>query len=204
MKLRDLLVPDEIQSAAEAASDMLGVVRQTSHFWLKQAFAAFVPLLLGYALGIWLIDTSTLAKLTAIKDIVAAVLTLASVLAGFMVTLMLFTGRTSGTKVLTADQAPAYVEKIIYLLFSQALTLIVHILCILVCVGWLVVYSVSASSSVTATLFALAAGFLTLSLFRTLLLPFQIYEVHQFELSAMVEEKNRQFMKELEEQDRDL
>lgn len=201
MNLRDLIVPDEVQSAASAAADMLGVVKQTSHFWLKQAFAALLPLAIGYLLGWWLAKGASAKQIESIQDIVTAIMTLASVLAGFMVTLMLFTGRTSGTKVLTADQAPLYVEKITYLLFSQALTLIVHILCILLCMVWLIAQSASADVIVARALFAVCVGFLALSMLRTLLLPFQIYEVHHFELNAMVDEKNREFMQSIRSSD---
>ncbi|MNR26819.1 hypothetical protein D3C85_1440550 [compost metagenome] len=127
------------------------------------------------------------------------IMTFISVLAGFMVTLMLFTGRSGGAKQLTVDQAPLYVEKITYLLFSQAVTLAVHIVCILGCLAWLIVQSHGDGALMGQWLFVATIGLLLLSMFRTLLLPFQIYEVHHFELTAMVEEKNEEFRKALRE-----
>ncbi|MOA25924.1 hypothetical protein D3C78_1466800 [compost metagenome] len=118
-----------------------------------------------------------------------------------MVTLMLFTGRTSGTNGLTVEQAPEYVEKITYLLFSQALTLVIHILCILACLAWLAVYSIGASGLPATILFSACTGLMLLSMIRTLLLPFQIYEVHEFELSAMVDEKKREFRATLDREE---
>jgi uncharacterized membrane protein YfcA len=199
MKLRDWLVPDEMQSAASAAHQMLRVVTNTSHFWLKQIFAALVPLLLGGYLGWWLANCMTPDQVKSTKDVITAIMTLVSVLAGFMVTLMLFTGRTSGADTLSVEQASAYVEKITYLLFSQALTLVVHVACVLAGLAWLVAQNVSSDTTVINVLFAVCTGFLSLSLVRTLLLPFQIYEVHHFELAAMVDEKQRAFMASIRE-----
>ena len=134
MNLRDWLLPDEVQSAVVAGAEMLRVVTKTSHFWIKQTVAALIPLAGGAGLGYWLSDGPvTPTQIVAMKDIMMGIMTFISVLAGFMVTLMLFTGRSGGAKLLSVDQAPLYVEKITYLLFSQAVTLAVHIVCILGC-----------------------------------------------------------------------
>lgn len=200
MKVRDWLLPDEVQSAAAAGSEMLRVVSQTSHFWLKQTIAAVIPLGVGALAGYWLSEgVVSSTQLVAIKDIMMGIMTFISVLAGFMVTLMLFTGRSGGAKLLTVDQAPLYVEKITYLLFSQAVTLAVHISCILGCLAWLIVQSHGEGTVLGQWLFVATIGLLLLSMFRTLLLPFQIYEVHHFELMAMIEEKNEEFRKALRE-----
>jgi len=200
MRVRDWLLPDEVQSAATAGAEMLRVVTQTSNFWIKQTVAAVVPISLGAALGYWLSEGGAQgAQAVALKDIMTGIMTFISVLAGFMVTLMLFTGRSGGAKLLSVDQAPLYVEKITYLLFSQAVTLAVHIVCILACLIWLIVQSHGQAMVLGQWLFVISIGLLILSMFRTLLLPFQIYEVHHFELTAMVEEKNEEFRKALRE-----
>ncbi|KAA8739139.1 hypothetical protein FE275_19430 [Pseudomonas koreensis] len=194
MRFRDWFVPDEIQSAAQAAAQMFHVAANTSHFWLKQLTGSLFPIVLGGGIGWWaVINNADLKSVESLKDVVTNVLTFASVLAGFMVTLMLFTGRTSGTKLLTVDQAPEYVQKVTYLLFSQAFTLIIHIGCIVLCVAWLFMLGVKSSPAVGLWLLVAVFGVVSLSLFRTVLLPFQIYEVHLFELEAMLEEKYREY-----------
>ncbi len=45
-----------------------------------------------------------------------------------------------------------------------------------------------------------SSGVLLLALIRTLLLPFQIYEIHEFELDSMVDEKKDNIRKALREQ----
>lgn len=209
MRWRDYIIPDEVQSAHAAAADMLFVARQTSHFWLKQLFAFAIPLLVGVGFGLLFIELSCgginqNGLGSVFKDVVTVIMTLASVLAGFMVTLMLFTGRTSGSNELTVDDAPVYVAKISYLLFSQSLTLIIHVGCVASGLIWLILNSIPVDVSVINTVFCLVLGFACLSLARTLLLPFQIYEVHHFELSAMVNEKNKKFREELKRQESSL
>lgn len=202
MRLRDWFVPDEIQSAAQAAAQMFHVAANTSHFWLKQFTGSLFPIALGCGVGWWaLIYDSELKQMESLKDVVTNVLTFASVLAGFMVTLMLFTGRTNGTKLLTVDQAPEYVQKVTYLLFSQAFTLIIHIFCIILCVAWLFMLGVKSAPEINCWLLVAVFGVVSLSLFRTVLLPFQIYEVHLFELEAMLEEKYKEYEKSKEEKD---
>lgn len=201
MKWKDYLIPDEIQSAQAAASDMLAVATKTSHFWFKQLFAMLLPICLGALCG-WLLvnyaGTSEPKDGGIFKDIVIAAMTLASVLAGFMVTLMLFTGRTSGASEVSVDDTQDYIAKICYLLFSQALTLIIHVCSVVFGLAWLALFSVSAATIITDIIFCVTLGFMCLSLARTLLLPFQIYEVHHFELKAMADAKNAAFMKSLE------
>jgi len=201
MKWTDYLIPDEIQSAQAAAADMLAVATQTSHFWFKQLFAMLIPILLGIMCG-WLLvkyaGTEQPADGGIFKDVVIAAMTLASVLAGFMVTLMLFTGRTSGANEVSIDDTQDYIAKICYLLFSQALTLIIHVCSVVFGLAWLALFSVSAATAITNAIFCITLGFMCLSLARTLLLPFQIYEVHHFELKAMADAKNAAFIKSLE------
>ena len=200
MRLRDFIIPDEVQSASAAATGMLGIVTRTSHFWLKQCFAAILPVALGFGLG-WLLSGALAGREESIiRGVVAAVLTLASVLAGFMVTLMLFTGRTTGASSLPFEQAEEYVAKVKYLLFSQAVTPIVHLLLIAFCIAWLIADAVGAALLIDKILLGASSGVLLLALIRTLLLPFQIYEIHEFELDSMVDEKKDNIRKALREQ----
>lgn len=204
MSLRDLLVPDEIQSAGRAARQMLSVVQKTSYFWAKHAFAAAVPFLVGGLIGYFLSCAATdQTQLEGVRQVVTGILTFVAVLAGFMVTLMLFTGRTEGAKSLSVDDAPIYVEKVTYLLFSQALTLAIHLFCGLFCIAWLMLQSVDVDPVVSQVTLVVTFGLLALSMLRALLLPFQIYEVHHFELDSVVVEKREQFRREMEDAGRE-
>lgn len=197
MKLKDYFVSDEIQSAMDAGQQMFGVVTQTSYFWLKQAIAIFIPIISGYLISKWLIQTFILSvnqeKLNNLSTAVGSSMAVITVLAGFTVTLMLFTGRASSTKSLTADTAQTYVDKVTYLLFSQALTLVLHVISIVSCLTWIFIQSLHKDQLASPFILSITAGLIFLSLLRTLLLPLQIFDVHQFELRGMVDEKIQEF-----------
>lgn len=201
MKLKDYFVSDEIQSALDAGQQMFGVVTQTSYFWLKQAIAILTPILIGYLISQCLINsfilTTTKEQLHSLISAVGSSMAVITVLAGFTVTLMLFTGRASSTKSLTADTAQAYVDKVTYLLFSQALTLLLHVISVLACLTWIFIQSLQDDQLASPAVLSLTAGLVLLSLLRTLLLPLQIFDVHQFELRGMVDEKIQEFQESI-------
>lgn len=199
MKLKDWIVPDEFQSGAFAATQMLRMVKQTSHFWLKQAFALVVPVCVGYLISHVVISVGATGKAPDFKDFISNCLTISSVLAGFIVTLMLFTGKTDGAKSLTIDQAPIYIQKVTYLLFSQCLSLNIYILCMLCCLAWLCMNGLNTPSEILTQVFKLCCGLMTACVVRTLLLPLQIYEVHQFELQGFYDEKLEEYRKSIGE-----
>lgn len=201
MTLRDWLLPDEFQSASSAGARLFSAANRTSHFWLKQFTGLVVPFGIGVAAGSLILDRLIKPEeLEDFREVVVGVLTFVSVLAGFMVTLMLFTGRTEGSRSLTARQVPAYIEKVTYLLFSQALTLCVHIASAASSLVWLLFNAVGGQGVAITILFFVTFGLLVLSMVRSLLLPFQIYEVHQFEFEALLENKLNERDKELEGQ----
>lgn len=200
MRIRDLLVPDEMQSAFSAAKSMLAEATLTSHFWIKQIFAALVPAALGFYLAWYLTSADINIDYDNLRSIVYGIMTLVTVLAGFMVTLMLFTGRSASASSLPIDDAQRYVGKVKYLLFSQAATLAAHVLVIVAAIGWLTADIVSSEDIYQRIFFASFSGAFFLSLIRTLLLPFQIYEIHEFELNAMIDEKKKAIRKQLDKE----
>lgn len=198
MRIRDLLIPDEMQSALSAARSMLREATLTSHFWIKQLFAALVPASIGFYLAWHLTSPDISLDYANLRSIVYGVMTLVTVLAGFMVTLMLFTGRSASASSLPIEEAQRYVGKVKYLLFSQAATLAAHVLVIVAAIGWLTADIVSSEDIYQRILFASFSGAFFLSLTRTALLPFQIYEIHEFELNAMIGEKKDAIRRQLD------
>lgn len=207
MNLKDYIVSDEIQSAMDAGHEMLSTVTTTSHFWLKQAVAIFVPILLGAFVSYFLIAAFITEpepeQLKNLSSTVSNGMTVITVLAGFTVTLMLFTGRTSNTKSLTADTAREYSDRVTYLLFSQSLTLVIHVVSIAACLSWSFMQALEQEQLASPIMLSFTGGLVFLSFLRTLLLPLQIYDVHHFELSAMVEEKDKEFEGSLKDSDQD-
>ncbi|MCT8284113.1 hypothetical protein NYQ43_00015 [Xanthomonas translucens pv. translucens] len=190
MSIKDWLVLDEVQSAASAGTNLLSVASRTSHFWLKQFLGFVVPFAVGASVSLLVVD-SIIQPIQAqsLKEVIVGILTFVSVLAGFMVTLMLFTGRTDSAKLLSARQAPAYVDKMTYLLFSQASALAVHITCAGACLVWMLLYGVGAKGYAISWLFHVSFGLLAVAMVKSLLLPLQIYELHRFEFDALLDQK---------------
>ncbi|WP_273228711.1 hypothetical protein [Pseudomonas kuykendallii] len=200
MNLKDWLIPDEIQSGTNATLNMFRTVSRTSNFWKKQLFAAAVPFLIGGGASFLLVpDVSALQDKSQLKDVITNVMTFSSVLAGFIVTLMLFTGRTEGANSLDVDQANNYISKVKYLIFSQIVTLLVYLACIFSCLWWLIVFGLQLKSCYLSMSWHSTAGLLLLSIFRTVLLPLQIYEVHDFELQTLHDEKYAEYQKSLQD-----
>lgn len=200
MSIKDWLVPDEVQSSASATLNMFRTVSKARNFWSKQIFAFLAPVLFGVTISYLVVpDISVFEDKSTLKDIITNIMTFGSVLAGFVVTLMLFTGRTEGANSLSVDQANGYISKVKYLIFSQILTLVVYLACILTCLWWLVCYGLGFAHVYLNFSWHLAAGLLLLSVFRTVLLPLQIYEVHDFELQTLHDEKADDYERSIRE-----
>ncbi|MEP9827821.1 hypothetical protein, partial [Staphylococcus aureus] len=73
--------------------------------------------------------------------LLAGVIALGSLLAGFMVTLMLFTGRIENANALTLEELTAYTDRIKFLLSSQAQTLFASVLSAAFAIAWLCFYA---------------------------------------------------------------
>ena len=58
-----------------------------------------------------------------------------------------------------------------------------------IAIAWLIAEAASSGIILQRVLLSCFAGTLFLSLVRTLLLPFQIYEIHEFELNSLISEK---------------
>ncbi|MFC0156314.1 hypothetical protein ACFFJ4_22905 [Xanthomonas dyei] len=99
MSIKDWLVLDEVQSATSAGTNLVSVASRTSHFWLKQFLGFIVPFATGTAASLLIVDAIIKpSQAQSLKEVIVGILTFVSVLAGFMVTLMLFTGRTDSAK----------------------------------------------------------------------------------------------------------
>lgn len=178
-----ILIPDDWLSAARAAHDMGRVVRNTSYATTRRVIGFGLPMLIGVVIGIIFH-----AKISS--NISESVLTLSGVLAGFVVTQMLFTGRVAGAELLGFEDVKEYAEKIIYLLWSQVLTLMVYLATALVALGHMTVDD-KTPEVIGLMLSALLIGFLSVAIIRTVLLPYQIYEIHRFSLNALIHEKEK-------------
>jgi hypothetical protein len=86
-----------------------------------------------------------------------------------------------------------------YLLGSQATTLVTHIFTAIIAVFWFFWKSSSFPLVGLQYIGAFLIGMLFVSLFRALLLPFQIAELHKFSLDVMLAEKEKAIKERINE-----
>lgn len=142
-------------------------------------------LLLGCSIAAGLLSFGVLSA--AEKDFWRAGLTAISILSGFMVATMVFTGKIEAAKSLSLTELREVAAKANYLLLYQIGTLANHLICMPL---MLVTPSVAAvSPTAGACCAALAFGLFLVSIARSLLIPIQIIELHRFTHAALLREK---------------
>lgn len=128
----------------------------------------------------------------AVTAIFGGVVAFAGLLVGFLVTLMLFTGRLGSTAALTVEELRSYGSRLRYLLVSQAVTLAFAMAAAVLALAFLVVHFAVAPLIVRCAILALAGGTLLTCMVRSLLLPMQIYELHDAHLNDELDAKARE------------
>ncbi|BDU17508.1 hypothetical protein [Lysobacter auxotrophicus] len=121
------------------------------------------------------------------KDFWRSGLTAISILSGFMVATMVFTGKIEAAKSLSLSELRDVAAKSNYLLLYQVATLANHLVCMPL---MLLTPSVAErSANAGAVCAVLAFGLFFVSIVRSLLIPVQIIELHRFTHAAMLREK---------------
>lgn len=119
-------------------------------------------------------------------NLLNAVIAFDGVIMGFVITAMLFSGRSQFLTKMSYEQTMLYAHKTRYMLMSQINTLFAFLMCLLFCVLTMLSLKLKGGFLDRTTLVVLSAGFFGLGCYRVLLLPFQIYEVHSFALDNLV------------------
>lgn len=183
------IVPDELVSAHYSRLEMNESLNNVSLRNLKQ-FLSSVPFFMGLFLGFAFSKSIS-------TDLAQVFVALIGILSGFVVTLMLFTGRIDGTENLDYEAACNYKKKIVYLLWSQTITLSVYIYTALFSILWIFLQSPYITQVNQGFIAAIMIGGLFMSVFRTLLLPYQIFELHSFNLQSLLDSKERENQQKL-------
>jgi hypothetical protein len=148
MKIRGVLWPDEWLSAMGAGNDLLSASRKTANGVLKIFLSLFFPLAVGGSI-FFVTDRYIIGLSEKVdEDVLRAVVTVVAILAGFMITTILFTGRPNGLSSLTSHELRDVRDKVSYLVLSQCLTLASHMGCVLFCLICIGVFDDSMKSSV--------------------------------------------------------
>ncbi|WP_183427204.1 hypothetical protein [Luteimonas sp. RC10] len=159
-------------------------------FSLRHFTALMIPLALGGWAGWSIVPAFAIAQREdALFALLAGVIALGSLLAGFMVTLMLFSGRIDNASLLTLEELEAYTERIKFLLSSQAQTLFASVLSAAFAITWLCFYALQLDQVTQRIVGASCFGFTFVALLRCVLVPLQIYEIHEASLDDAVSDR---------------
>ncbi len=181
-------IPPEVSSAIEtlaaARRDALPTFTarrgRVAFFLMTWAAGSFFGLIL---MNIGLVDAGD-------KDLWRAALTAVSILSGFMIATMLFTGKIEVAKTLSLSELRDVASKSNYLLLYQFGTLLNHFFCLIV---MLLMPSLNLKWPLIASSVAvMACGMLFVSLARSVFIPLQIIELHRFTHAALLREKREE------------
>lgn len=174
------LIPEEVKNASLVSKELAEVSRSGNS---NIAFLVwnFLVMALGGLLGF-------LASEVVDDNLLNAVIAFDGVIMGFVITAMLFSGRSQYLSKMTYEQTVLYAHRTRYMLMSQINTLMAFLMCLLSSVLLMVAMK---SGFLDKTILAvLSASFFLLGCYRVMLLPFQIYDVHSLALDNLVADSN--------------
>lgn len=181
-------LPPELQAAYETLAAARRDALPTRRARLGRVLAYLILLAAGAAIGAGLVSSSMVTSKD--NDFWRAALTVVSILSGFMVTTMVFTGKIDASKSLTLSELRDVTSKISYLLLYQIGTLANHLACLSV---MLLLPALAAQFPMigdSPTVIGLALLFVSIA--RSLLVPVQIIELHRFTHAALLREKSEE------------
>ncbi|WP_206862580.1 hypothetical protein [Lysobacter changpingensis] len=186
------LLPEE-WTASWSALRAMGGLTAGAGFSARHLIAFAVPLSVGAWVG-WHVAPAFMSaqRENTLFALLAGVIALGSLLAGFMVTLMLFTGRIEQASALTLEELQAYARRIKFLLSSQAQTLFAAVLSAVFAIVWLCFFALSLDVAAQRIVGAVCFGFTAVALLRCILVPLQIYEIHEATLDDAVADRIKQ------------
>lgn len=185
-------LPPEVESALHTLSASRNDALPTKDARMGRTIVYVIALAVGAAIGQGLVYYGVVSA--SDKDFWRAALTAISVLSGFMVTTMVFTGKIEAAKSLSLTELRVVASKANYLLLYQIGTLANHVACLAL---MLLVPSLAAKLPVFGP--AIAVGCLALffvSILRSVFIPLQIMELHRFTHAALLRDKREETEKE--------
>lgn len=197
------LIPEEWTSAAQTLGSLNRAAGPVSESYPRSLITFLLPFVLGAIPG-WLLmpklSVATDAEASLAMNVMAGLLAFGGLVVGFVVTLMLFTGRIDVRPNLSYELLSAYVLRVKYLLASQAMTLFASLVMSSLVVAWMIMRSIGMSSISLVIVGAVLSGFVFVVIFRVFLLPIQIYELHEAWLEDVLNEKkdltNQQYQRD--------
>lgn len=185
-------LPPEIEAAKQTLVAAYRDSMPTRRAWLSRVLLYSVTLALGTLVG-WALVAFGLVSPTS-TDFWRGALTAISVLSGFMVTTMIFTGKIEAAKSLSATELREVASKVTHLLLYQFGTLANHLVCL---VAMFFTPSFAARLPTAAeSVAAISLAFFFVSIIRSIFVPLQIIEIHRFTHAALIRDKRAEAAKD--------
>lgn len=173
------LLPEELRNASAVNRELAAVARASRSNLVYLAFNSAVFMFGG---GLTLFGSNFVDE-----GLLNAIIAFSGVIIGFVITAMLFSGRSQYLGKLTYEQTKRYVLKTKYILMSQMNTLFAFLMCLVFCLLSMLAIKTKLSLDKSLAVF-FASGFFFLGCYRMLVLPFQIYDIHSFALDNLLDD----------------
>jgi hypothetical protein len=181
-------LPPELQAARETLAAARRDALPTKDARMGRVVLYFILLAIGAGVGATLVYFGIVSATD--KDFWRAGLTAISVLSGFMVASMVFTGKIEAAKSLSLSELRDVASKANYLLLYQIGTLANHLVCLSL---MLLVPSIAAKWPIAGLPIAiLCLALFFVSIVRSILIPIQIIELHRFTHAALLRDKREE------------
>lgn len=173
------LMPEELRNAQIVNRELADVARASQSNSTYLIFNSSV-----FSIGACL---SLLGTDFVDEGLLNAIIAFCGVIFGFVITAMLFSGRSQYIGKLTYEQTLLYVLKTKYILMSQINTLFAFLMCLAFCLITMLAIKTKLLLDKDIAVF-FASGFFFLGCYRMLILPFQIYDIHSFALNNLIDD----------------
>lgn len=184
MALYDHL-PPEFRAAKETLQATRSEVLPKKRDWWARMIGNALLFIGGCAVSITLFSLGVVT--ISDKEFWRSALTAISILSGFMVATMVFTGKIEAAKSLNLAELRDVAGKSSYLLLYQIATLANHLVCLPLLLITPAVAAISQNTGMAIGIVALGLFFVSIA--RSLLIPVQILELHRFTHKALLREK---------------
>ncbi|WP_369969844.1 hypothetical protein AB8E26_06490 [Stenotrophomonas rhizophila] len=185
MPLSDKFLPDDLLAAVRTIKSAASEAAPSPGVWARYAVFYGAVFVVGALVGHLLQRFGVMSSASA--DGWKMATTLLTIVTGFMITTMLFTGKVEAAKSLNSVQIERFTRKSNHLLFSQWITLINHIASLL---GVAVILAIGDTQlALSYWIVCGVVGLFFLSFLRSMLIPIQIIELHRFVHAALLREK---------------
>lgn len=181
-------LPPELQAARETLAAARKDAMPTKDARMGRVVLYFILLAIGACVSATLVYFGIVSATD--KDFWRAGLTAISVLSGFMVATMVFTGKIEAAKSLSLSELRDVASKANYLLLYQIGTLANHLVCLSM---MLLVPSLATKWPLAGSPIAVAClALFFVSIMRSILIPIQIIELHRFTHAALLRDKREE------------